>query len=551
MSKRKLAVIALDGAEPSLIEQWTSEGHLPHIKNLIDSGSFGPLTSVIPPVTGAAWGSFVTGVYPGRHGIYEWLRRGENTYRLNLVNSSALPHQTLFEWLSQHNVRVGAISVPLSYPLRDINGFMVSDLLTPPSEAYTTPPELQEEIESELGQKYPLAPPAWLGRPRADQWFSALKESMNARSRATKYLASSQEWDFFMVHIMETDSVQHQMWQELDNIKRKRYKLDMEGQNPILEIYKKADDLIGELVDNFDNETQIMIISDHGFGSHLYNLHLNTWLLNRGFLKLKKNLSTRLKKLCFSLGLAPENLYPWEENLRLLGKASSGGQAYDILSKLVLSTQNIDWSNTVAYSYGNVGQIYLNRTGREPEGIVNKSEEEQILQQLESELKAWTNPETGEKVISGIHRKHDVYTEEALKSAPDLVFLPTDGYSPMGLSEFLSNREITHPVAHSGWHRSDGIFIGHGNAFEPGPKENLRLIDLFSVICRTMDVPNPDCVDSVIPESLLTPEVMNSQLTPDDEATTSSSSTSNGNQRALTAEEEEELRERLKGLGYL
>lgn len=545
MSRRRLAVIALDGASPELIQRWGSTGELPNLSKLMQNGAFGPLTSVIPPVTGAAWGSFSTGVLPGRHCVFEWLQRGEKTYKLNLVNSRALAFPTLFEWLSQHGIRVGVMSVPLSYPIRPVDGFVVSDLLTPAGEKYTYPVSLQNEIEQELGKPYPLAPPPWPGRPRATRWLDDLKASLQARTKAALHLASTKEWDFFMLHVMETDSVQHQMWQQIDRIPRKRYRLDLGERNPILEIYKLCDELIGEFRALLDDKTDLMIISDHGFGTHLHNLHLNTWLLKNGFLKLKKNFLSRLKRFFFELGLCPENFYPWEENLRLLGKVK-GEQAYDWMGRLALSMQNIDWSTSVAYSYGNVGQIYLNRVGREPEGIVTDTQAEIVLAQLERGLREWRNPINNDAVVDRIYRKREVYTARALERAPDIVFLPKDGYSPMGLSEFLSNRPISSPVAHSGWHRLDGLFIGTGDSFISGPKKNLQLIDLFPAICRLMEVPIPDHIDGTMPVSLLKETSLalrrrNGTLpTQEREA-----------QGSLTAAEEEEIRERLKGLGYL
>ncbi|MBI1730654.1 alkaline phosphatase family protein [Candidatus Acetothermia bacterium] len=545
MSRRRLAVIALDGASPELIQRWGNSGELPNLSQLVQKGAFGPLTSVIPPVTGAAWGSFCTGVLPGRHGVFEWLRRGEKSYKLNLVNSSALAFPTLFEWLSQHDIRVGVMSVPLSYPIRPVNGFVVSDLLTPTGEKYTYPVSLQDEIEQELGKPYPLAPPPWPGRSRAIRWLDDLKASLQARTKAALHLASTQQWDFFMLHVMETDSVQHQMWQQIDRIPRRRYRLDLGERNPILEIYKLCDQFIGEFQRQLNDKTDLMIISDHGFGTHLHNLHLNTWLLKNGFLNLKKNFSSQLKRFLFELGLCPENLYPWEENLRLLGKVT-GERAYEWLGRLALSMQNIDWSASVAYSYGNVGQIYLNRAGREPEGIVTEREAENIITRLEQRLRGWRNPANNEPVVDRIYRKREVYTSRALERAPDLVFLPKDGYSPMGLSEFLANRPITHPVAHSGWHRLDGLFIGSGEPFLSGPKQNLKLIDLFPAICQLMDAPVPDHIDGKMSVSLLK-EISDASR----QRNGTSPAQARETQGSLTAAEEEEIRERLKGLGYL
>ncbi len=558
MSRRRLAVIALDGASPELIRRWAEAGDLPHLAHLINKGVFGPLRSVIPPVTGSAWGSFVTGVLPGRHGVFEWLRRGTDTYKLNLVDSKALPFPTLFEWLSQHGIRVGAMSVPLSFPIRPVSGFVVSDLLTPPGAGYTYPKELQSALERETGRSYPLAPPPWPGRPRAIRWLEMLKESLKSRAQAALYLAQSQQWDFFMLHVMETDSVQHQMFHQIDKIPRRRYRLDLGERNPVLEIYRLCDELVGRLIAAFGDETDVMIISDHGFGPHLFNLHLNTWLMHQGFLRLKKNLSTSFKKILFEMGICPENLYPVEENLRLLGKARSQ-QAYDWLGRFALSTQNIDWSKTQAYSYGNIGQIYLNRVGREPQGIVSNDQSEMILAQIEAGLRAWINPVNQEPVVESIYRKSKAYTERALERAPDLVFLPRDGYSPMGLSEFLSNKMISHPVAHSGWHRMDGVFIGCGRPFVPDSRTKLNLIDLFPVICRMMKIPAPDHIDGKIPQGLLQDFLVNNLINQSNTEITAglAHNTTKKNQReepaqpSLTEAEEEEIRERLKGLGYL
>ncbi len=554
MARSKLAIIALDGASPDLVKRWADEGHLPNLAELIERGTFGTLLSVIPPVTGAAWGSFLTGVVPGRHGIFEWLSRRVGTYQLGLIDSSSLTCPTLFEWLSTHGLRVGAVGVPLTYPVRPIRGFLVSDLLTPPGKNYAYPAELQAELESLLGGPYPVAPPPWLGWPRAERWLKALHASLSARARAAQHLATRYPWDFFMVHVMETDSVQHQMWHQLDGVERPRYRVRLAG-NPILEIYQLADDLVGQLRKSFDQNTIVWVISDHGFGPLYYNLHMNTWLLRQGFLKLKKNLPTQLKRLMFAAGVVPENLYPWEERLRLLGWAR-GDQAYRWLSRFSLSMRNIDWRKTYAYSYGNVGQIYLNRRGREPQGIVTEADAHRVLGELEQALLAWVNPGNGERVVQCVYRKEEAYSPRALDGVPDLVFLPEEGYSPMGLSEFLSNHMISHPVAHSGWHRKEGLFVGAGGPLRQGSAKNLKLIDLYPTICELLEVPLPQDIDGRVAEELFDSgrRSRTSWKTGTERKADRTDRLAQGavalSQPSVTSAEEELIRERLKGLGY-
>jgi predicted AlkP superfamily phosphohydrolase/phosphomutase len=119
-----------------------------------------------------------------------------------------------------------------------------------------------------------------------------------------------------------------------------------------------------------------LVISDHGFGPLFYNIYLNCWLYEHGYLVLKRNVTTLLKRLAWRAGLTPENLYVWAERLRLLdlGASLRHGHLHDLLGRVFLSTQNIDWPRTRAYSYGNVGQIYLNLKGREPQGCVEPAE---------------------------------------------------------------------------------------------------------------------------------------------------------------------------------
>ena len=79
----KVLVIGLDGVPLNLIRCWAQEGKLPVLKNIMDKGVVGPLRSTIPPTSGPAWSSFVTGKNPGKTGIYDFLNMGweiENKY---------------------------------------------------------------------------------------------------------------------------------------------------------------------------------------------------------------------------------------------------------------------------------------------------------------------------------------------------------------------------------------------------------------------------------------------------------------------------------------
>ena len=104
---KKILIIALDGATLDLIEPWAQAGQLPHLQALMEQGGYGRLESVLPPVTGAAWGSFQTGLLPGRHGVFDWLTRQEGSYQLSVIDSGQIRGIKLWEWLSGQGARLG------------------------------------------------------------------------------------------------------------------------------------------------------------------------------------------------------------------------------------------------------------------------------------------------------------------------------------------------------------------------------------------------------------------------------------------------------------
>lgn len=542
MKTNKLIVIALDGATFDLIAPWAKEGGLPNMSRLMKQGAYGTLLSTIPPITGAAWASFQTGVNPGRHGVFDWLTREEGSYRLVPISSLNIRHKTLFEFLSEHGLRVGVIGVPVTYPIRPINGFMISDLLTPQGATYTFPKELQRELEV---LNYKVAPEHWRGRAYAKEWLRGLKEGLLARKEATLLLMRKYEWDFLIVHFMETDSVQHQMWHILDQKPRPKYRASTSG-NPIKEIYKMADAAIGEILGQAGDAT-VFVISDHGFGPLFYNVYLNNWLREHGYLTLKRNLSTLLKRAAFEVGFTQENLFPLAERFGILNKSSNlnVSQIHDRLGKFFLATQNIDWRRTLAYSYGNVGQIYLNMKGREPQGCVKPKEAPLLINELIERLQALVNPFTGERVIKQIYRKEEIYSGD-LSLAPEIVFLPADGYMAVGTSEFVSNRIISPSFGGSGWHRMEGLFIGAGPQIKQGQLFGMKLVDLFPTIAYALGLPIPEDLDGRVFDALFKEEFLARHA-----KTFVSEEAKALNEEELTPAWEQEIKERLRALGYI
>jgi len=140
-------IIGLDGVPLNIIQRWTQEGYLPTLRQLMAGGTVGQLKSSIPPTSGPSWSSFMTGMNPGKTGIYDFLYRREGTYSFPPVNASQRSGTTMWRYLSDAGYRVGVLNLPMSYPVEKINGFMVSGWMTPYNATdYVHPPDLAAEL---------------------------------------------------------------------------------------------------------------------------------------------------------------------------------------------------------------------------------------------------------------------------------------------------------------------------------------------------------------------------------------------------------------------
>lgn len=79
--KPRTVILGFDGADARMTEQWMDEGKLPNLARLRDQGTFSPLRSTVPSQTPVSWSTFSTGLSPGRHSIFDFLKRDTATYR--------------------------------------------------------------------------------------------------------------------------------------------------------------------------------------------------------------------------------------------------------------------------------------------------------------------------------------------------------------------------------------------------------------------------------------------------------------------------------------
>ncbi|TAH50757.1 MAG: hypothetical protein EYC68_13050 [Chloroflexota bacterium] len=553
----RVLVIGIDGATFRLMRPLMQNGYMPFLCEVEQRGALGTLETIYPPVTAPAWSSFMTGKNPGKHGVYEFLHRKRGTLEQIPVNAGMLGSETLWEMMSKAGKRMVVVSVPLCYPPFPVNGTLMSDFLAPKgARDLSYPPELLKEVEDKFGE-YLLYHKQVYTKDNVANVLAELEEHTEYRQRVAEYLLKRDPWDFAMVYFEGTDRLQHELWHVIDPTSPMH---DAEEAKQFAErtrnYYRVLDNDVRKLValaQAQDPDTQVILMSDHGFGAIHKFVNFNIWLLREGFLKLKRDIPTQVKHALFNLGFTPSLGYKLSmnfgfANLRLSQGMTNRNQILDWVRRGFLSFRNVDWSRTRAFSSGNYGQIFVNLQGREPYGSVPQSEYQTVVEQIGARLLELRDPKTGAAVVSKVYKQSDVFWGEFIDDAPDVVFSLAENYKALGTLEFASHHVIENAFGNSGDHRMDGFVGMLGTDIKQNVKiENANIMDVTPTILYLMGLPIPSDLDGHVLTAPLRDEFVMSQEMMQGDAL--------GARDQMipdyTEEESEEVKERLRALGYL
>lgn len=547
----RVLVIGIDGGTFDLIRPWANAGDLPNIARLMSEGAHGLLESTIPPVTAPAWSSFATGKNPGKHGVFDFIRpmgrTGEGPGQFDLVNATSIRTPTMWQILSEAGRRVGVMNVPVTYPPTPVNGFIIGGMLSPVSGAFTYPADLLDRYTGQL-KPYRIAPQVQYKPGNEAEFAADLLDLVERRGEYALQLMADYAHDFLMFHFQATDNIQHAFWKFVDPTHPHYDPQAAAHFAPALKsIYQRIDDHIGRMLDRLSDDTTVIAMSDHGFGSLHYIVNLNLFLLERGLLQLKRGAWTRLKTGLFRAGLTPASIWHLIERTGLQNYVwqVSKSTRNKVIGKF-LSFDDVDWTRTVAYSIGHVGQIYVNLKGREPEGIIEPGEEQEtIKRRVADALQELQHPETGEPLVSRIIPGDQAVHGPYAYRSPDL-HLVLDDYRTIAFPLFATNRHIiTRQIrGDSGCHRLHGILVAWGSQIRRGGTvQDAHITDLAPTILHLMGLPVPDDMDGhPLTEILTTSQHVERRPM---------HTTGESDETELSTEELVEVEDRLRALGYL
>ncbi len=454
--KRKVMVIGLDCAAPELVfDRWLDE--LPNIRQVVGAGVSGRLHSSIPPITVPAWMSMMTGRDPGALGLYGFHNRADHSYaNLRIASSASIREPALWDMLAEHGKRSIVIGVPPTYPVRPIHGEMVSCFLTPSdAKQFTHPPELGDEIRDLVGE-YRVDAHGF--RTDDKDWLlREIYEMTEKRFKVARHLLATRPWDFFMMVEIGLDRIHHGFWQFMD-AEHVLYPGPNRFQDAIQEYHRFLDGLVGGLLELVDDDTCVLIVSDHGAKRMDGSIALNEWLIRQGYLVLKN--------------------YPAESTR---------------FAKL-----DVDWQATRAWGEGGYyGRVFVNLQGREPSGVVEPAQYEVFRQELKAGLEAIPDA-AGRPLQTRAELPEQIYPE-VRNIAPDLFVFFGDLYwraaGTVGHGTIHLQENDTGPDgANHDWR---GIFaMAEGKVLRNGTRQtelrsDLRLLDIAPTILHAFDLPVP------------------------------------------------------------
>jgi predicted AlkP superfamily phosphohydrolase/phosphomutase len=540
-------VIGLDGATFDVLDRWVASGDMPHLAGLMARGSRCRLISTIPPVTGPAWTSMTTGVGPGTHGVFDFLKRTPGTGEARVVESGDVSVPRIWDVAGAHGLSVGALGVPVTFPAQPLNGFLVAGMLAPRSgEEATFPRRLAGELAREgldvVEASLPLSASARL---------RAILRGQAQAEKAADYLLRRFSPDFFMVVFREMDRLQHWFWTCCAQ--------DPAAKNGALhagvrEFFRAADRAVGLLTAHFGPDATYYVVSDHGFGPGGAVCALNRYLSDCGLLSfdarrarrgaLKAVAAWTAKRLLGRVGL----LRPAERALAgLVGSRRVSTMSRDVFGPWAGAVQ---WDRTLAFvrSRSDYG-AWVNLRGREPHGIVEPGARyEKVRSDLIAALRELADPSSGDKLVSGIWPREEIVKGPHLAEAPDIYFSLRGGAIGRDLS-------LTAPVLRQhprGWgtHRQDGVLVACGPGLKPGSAADAQIADVAPTVLYGMGLPVPAHVEGQVLTGLFADEHLSRH--PVEKAQHPAAGAAGPPQApSLSAADAEEVQSRLRDLGYL
>jgi predicted AlkP superfamily phosphohydrolase/phosphomutase len=391
----RTVIIGLDGVPFGMLREFADSGVMPNTGKLISQGVFKKMDSSIPEISSVAWSSMITGSNPGQHGIFGFMDLQPNSYKLKFPNFNDLKVSPFWE---QWEGKFVIINVPSTYPVRRMNGVLISGFVSIEFEKSVYPASLIPQLKR---MDYRLDVDTQKAHSDMGAFLNDLDKTLAAEIEAYRWLWDNQDWRNFMLVFTTTDRLMHFLWDAYEDKNHKYHQF-------FLDHYNKIDKAIGEIAGRISDDDLFIMHSDHGFERLEKDVYVNYFLVENGFLQFKQGEDISIGSICF------------------------GAKAFAL----------------------DPARIYLNLKGKYPCGSVEAGEIEQLLCELG---KLFGSLEIdGKKVMRDIYRKEQIYSGPCVGDGPDMVLVGAEGFN---LKANVKTSKLFDKGVFTGKHTQDTAFL--------------------------------------------------------------------------------------------
>lgn len=533
----KVVLIGLDGADWNVMRPLMQEGRLPALSSLVSRGASGDLESLHPMLSPALWTTAVTGVGPKSHGIRDFVYKQLGTNSQPIVNASIRKRLALWNIFSALGISVGIVDWYATWPAEEVDGFIVSDRIkTRGAEAEGVTYPAFESLQQHFPPADPPRPESYPALERLVASFDTLPpglaKALNEdlyRFRLAKNLYRAHEPDFFAFYLKGIDAVSHFYWKHFEPNAEVYGTASRTGaagfENVIPDYYELCDQLLADFLGELDDDTTVLVVSDHGF---------------RAFGR-PDNLIFDIDRLFSLMGLLEF------EDPSLADRRS------DRRVRMAATRIYTHKGTQIVSTFGERDRgVYLNVAGRDPDGVIDAYRWEQTRGEIRERLTS-LRTDLGSRVFSRV-RINEQPPDESRQQAPDLILrlnreiafdyeLTVDGRAYSLYDLFLWEYGNI-----SGTHREQGIFLARGPAIRAGFEvDSASLLDIAPTILHLAGVPVPrDLEGDVIRDMLLDRRTGSRMRVESYEPLIERAQAG-----ATENEPDEEYRNRLRALGYV
>ena len=415
-SNNKVLVIGWDGAGFELIDPLLASGRLPNLARLVSEGRTAQLESTRIPISSAAWTSAFSGVGPGHTGVFGFFEPLEDSSDVQLISSRSNHAPPIWRILSSRGVGVHVFGVPVTWPAEPVQGVMVTGMLAPHEGGFALP-EAYEQRLLQMG----FVPDLGVWRSNFLPDAERVQEQLAIKEKALVELLGQDNWRCAVAVFKSLDVISHQ-----------RYSANLEG--PVAQLLVDLDRTLGSLIQAAGPNTDVLVVSDHGFRRYPRTLDLEAFLIQNDWTQRNP-------------GAAPERR-----------QAGPLALARPSAHRARMTRLDLDASRALAMECeGNFGSLRLNVIGRNAQGCVQPSQVPELLGKLEQDLRDLEID--GKKVVTQVWRATELMPGSKRLALPDLVFETVPD-----LRVVLGSGDILHARLPAGFpdHGLNGIAIMAG-----------------------------------------------------------------------------------------